>query len=182
MSGGGRGHEGGSPKTPSMSNLLEIFRSPLAVIPSGEFPYTPVYQLTRMQINTESSSALVGLTPSLALSSPIDVGRTVAGVEGEERTKGELGEEQEAEIASLKKVIAQLQSEKAESGDAMKNLLEAHRREGEEREQASKEMQKKCVISGLGLPCLPIDNKGGPATSWNKRIINGSSKASFTNE
>lgn len=130
-------------------------------IPSGEFPFTPVYQLTRMQIESENSSPLVGLTPSLALSSPIDVGRAVSGAEGEEVTKGKLGEEQEAEIASLKKTIAQLEWEKSESGGAMKNMLEAHRLEGEEGEQAFKETQKRWVISGLCRQCLPIwiDNR-----------------------
>ncbi|CAN0482240.1 unnamed protein product [Ectocarpus sp. 12 AP-2014] len=100
-------------------------------------------ELTRMQIESEKSSALVSLTPSLALSSSVDIGRAVGGVEGEEVTKEKLREEQEAEIASLKKTIAQLESEESESGDAMKNFLEAHRREVEERERAFKEMQKK---------------------------------------
>ncbi|CAN0212962.1 unnamed protein product, partial [Ectocarpus sp. 13 AM-2016] len=101
------------------------------------------HELTRMQIESEKSSALVGLTPSLALSSSVDIGRAVGGVEGEELTKEKLREEQEAEIASLKKTIAQLESEESESGDEMKKLLEAHRREVEERERAFKEMQKK---------------------------------------
>lgn len=164
---------------PSMSRLIycniQFFPSPCA-FPRVKFPFTPVYQLTRMQIESEKSSALVGLTPSLALSSPVDVGRAVGGVEGEEVTRGKLGEEQEAEIASLKKIIAQLESEKSESGDAMNNLLEAHRREGEEGERAFKEMQKKCVTSGLCcvVNVLPIDNRRVPAlVSW-KKPINGS--------
>ncbi|CAM9351426.1 unnamed protein product [Ectocarpus fasciculatus] len=100
-------------------------------------------ELTRMQIESENSSPLAGLTPSLALSSPIDVGRAVSGAEGEEVTKGKLGEEQEAETTSLKKTITQLESDKSESGGAMKNSLEAHRLEREEREQAFKETQKR---------------------------------------
>ncbi|CAB1121601.1 unnamed protein product [Ectocarpus sp. CCAP 1310/34] len=108
-------------------------------------------KIIAQEIESEKSSALVGLTPSVALSSSVDVGRAVGGVEGEEVTKEKLREEQEAEIASLKKTIAQLESEKSESGDAMKSLLEAHRREGEERERAFKEMQKKCVTSGARI-------------------------------